>query len=205
MLFRPPAQTGYRLFCSRNFFQKIIKMKLLNRYYVMRHGESSANKAGIIISHPTTGINSYGLTSDGQKQVEDSINASSLCGKITKIYTSDFLRAYETAMIAANICGIKKTIPESLLRERYFGKFEGKESRNYSEVWLKDEKNPDNNDHGVESTSEVGKRMLKAVKNSEQKKSKRDYTPCFSWGPFADPYKRYKRKSSQSAQIDKIS
>ena len=77
--------------------------KLKNRYFIIRHGESKANVAHILLSHPKDGMASFGLSPKGKKQVKISVlknKKSKLLDSDVIIYSSDFLRAKETAEIA---------------------------------------------------------------------------------------------------------
>ena len=69
---------------------------LANRYFGLRHGQSSANLAGLIVSDPMRGTVGHGLTPAGRAQVEASISASNRLGSATLFLSSDFLRARET-------------------------------------------------------------------------------------------------------------
>ena len=84
--------------------------KLSNDYYALRHGQSKANIAKIISSDPIISTVEHGLTDVGKDQVYSS--ASKFCeeygkksdGKVqVAIYSSDFTRARETALIFANV------------------------------------------------------------------------------------------------------
>ncbi len=44
---------------------------LKNRYFALRHGESTANIAGIISSLPSTGTTTHGLTDKGRLQARE--------------------------------------------------------------------------------------------------------------------------------------
>ena len=44
-----------------------------NKYLIMRHGESEANVAGLIVSDPAIGCERYGLTELGRQQVLRSV------------------------------------------------------------------------------------------------------------------------------------
>ncbi len=50
---------------------------LRNPYFVFRHGYSKANAEGIIVSQPANGIDAYGLSDLGRKQVVDSLGTPS--------------------------------------------------------------------------------------------------------------------------------
>lgn len=140
-----------------------------NRYYIMRHGESEANVARLIVSDPKIGITRYGLTANGLEQVANSVKASNLEEKITMIYSSDFIRAKETAHIAASICRIETIYYTPLLRERFFGNHDGKDDSLYEAVWKEDSGNPDNRKDEVESPNQVKERVITLIKECEQK------------------------------------
>ena len=68
--------------------------------YLMRHGADPSDRYG--------GWSTYGLTEKGKEQVHGA--KSSLCDKgITQIYSSDLVRAKETAEIVANALSLEIT------------------------------------------------------------------------------------------------
>jgi probable phosphoglycerate mutase len=144
---------------------------LKNKYFLMRHGQSESNVMGILVTDPTNGINYYGLTELGKKQVEESILNNKLLDKDTIIYTSDFLRTKETAEIARKVLKAKPVKLEKKLRERYFGIFEKASVSNYAKVWAEDSKNPDSKKYGVESANELLERMTSIIPGLEKKYS----------------------------------
>ena len=146
--------------------------KLNNRYFIIRHGESKANVAGILLSHPKEGTVSFGLSKKGKKQVKDSISRSKknkLLGSDVIIYSSDFLRAKETAEIAKNLLGIKKINFNKNLRERYFGKLDKTDLSNITEAWKHDEKNANHKHKGIENPNQIIKRILSLINKLEKK------------------------------------
>jgi len=137
-----------------------------NRYYVMRHGESEANVAGIILSNPVVGIRRYGLTSRGRSQAETS--AQALVGEPpTVVVSSDFLRAWETAEIAARTFGVTTVDLAVELRERFFGAWDRLSSEHYQGVWDLDAVNADQTESGVESVVAVANRLSTLVNRLE--------------------------------------
>ena len=99
-----------------------------NKYFVMRHGESENNKINIYCSDPK--INH--LTEMGKVQVTKA--AQELQNKkITKIYSSPFLRTRETAEIVAEKIGLPKDniVYDDRLHEFEFGNFSGKLGKEY--------------------------------------------------------------------------
>lgn len=77
--------------------------KLKNRYFIIRHGESKANVAEIILSHPEEGMKeNYTLTAKGENQVRTSVEKVKYQGILdneTIIYSSPFSRCKKTAEI----------------------------------------------------------------------------------------------------------
>ncbi|MEW6525171.1 MAG: histidine phosphatase family protein [Spirochaetota bacterium] len=142
---------------------------LHNTYLCMRHAQSTANEKHIIISDPATGVSNYGLTQEGERQVLQAIVTTKEMQNITYIYTSDFLRAYQTAILVAKHCTNVPIIPDSRLRERYFGQFEGTNSENYHKVWDMDCKLEfDAACYDVEPIQAVARRMLSFLLDCEK-------------------------------------
>lgn len=135
-------------------------MKIFNKniYYIMRHGESEANKSHLIISDPKNGLNNYGLTSEGIEQIKKNISEFKEA-KIDLIYSSDFLRAKETAQKAAEILQIDDINYSPLLRERFFGDYEKMDDSNYNKIWEIDLEIPDVYPQNIESPVEVSFRL----------------------------------------------
>jgi glucosyl-3-phosphoglycerate phosphatase len=146
---------------------------LNNRYFALRHGRSEANEAGRIVSRPGEGTVKWGLTPLGRRQIEEGVRRSGL-GEETLIITSDFLRARETAALAAEILGCPLPREEERLRERYFGKYDGRDDSHYHRVWEQDEGNGDNREGDVESPEEVRTRIARLVADLEEEYRDRD-------------------------------
>jgi len=113
--------------------------RLANRYHAMRHGQSKANVAGVIVS----GIENdrrgdWGLSELGREQV---LAAARDCGlpPDTLICSSDFARARQTAEIVRERLGAPPVVVAAALRERCFGDLEGSATPNYARVWAADE------------------------------------------------------------------
>jgi probable phosphoglycerate mutase len=142
---------------------------LLNRYYAMRHGQSLANAAGIVVSSPENGIGGYGLSSLGRRQVAESIQNQDFLDSDTRIVSSDFLRARETAEIARGLLQADRPVQfDNRLRERFFGIHEGGDDSIYPGVWKLDRENPDHEQGNVESTSAVQRRVAGLIHELEQ-------------------------------------
>lgn len=145
------------------------KIPLKNRYFAMRHGQSEANVAGIIVSDPQIGCNQFGLTALGQQQVIKSASNTSKLNQDTLIISSDFLRAKNTAETTQKILNTLQPIQYSTaLRERFFGELNGKNDSQYQMVWDIDQQNPDHQKFNVESANQVVSRISALIMQLEQ-------------------------------------
>lgn len=147
--------------------------KYKNIYYGIRHGESEANTKGIIASSIKTQKN-IGLTLKGQNQVRASIRKNKAhFNQDTIIISSDFLRAYETALIVASELKIpSENIQKSVaLRERFFGDYDGKTNELYHIIWGKDPDNPAKSIKNAESVLQVLERIKELISELEKKYS----------------------------------
>lgn len=108
------------------------------KLYLVRHGESEANKKGIY-----SGFLDTKLTDKGESQARE-------CHKLLKhvnfdkVICSDLQRAYKTALMVSAI-DEKDLIVKEGLREMNFGRWEGlshkeilKNDKDYYEKWMKD-------------------------------------------------------------------
>lgn len=86
---------------------------------IVRHGQSMANLTNSFAGHWD-----IDLSLSGVKQALASAKYVSENYKIDKIYSSDLLRAYNTAKALADIIGLE-ICKDSMLREIYAGKWEG--------------------------------------------------------------------------------
>lgn len=135
--------------------------ELRNRYFLMRHGQSKANVAGIIVSSLARDAGGdYGLTDPGRDQVLASAAASGL-GEDTVICSSPFARARQTAEITREHLGAPPVTTEDALRERYFGDWDGTATANYDKVWADDQAG--RTGPGVEPAAEVLDRVTSLV------------------------------------------
>jgi len=117
--------------------------KLHNKYFILRHGESKANVAEIIISNMEDGIKEeYSLTEKGEDQVINSVtNAKNekLLHDQVIIYSSPFSRCKKTAQIAKEVMGVKNEIKiDDRLKERWFGNLDKTNIQNYQKIWSAD-------------------------------------------------------------------
>lgn len=136
-----------------------------NRYLLVRHGHSEANRQELIVSDPANGLRAFGLSPTGQRQLDD-VTSQWPHAVPTRIVHSDFLRTTQTARRLAERFNLALA-PESRLRERYFGAFEGESSEYYARVWQWDAADPDHSRQGVEAVSHVAARMQQVIRDWE--------------------------------------
>jgi len=144
---------------------------LRNRFFLLRHGRSEANEAGLIVSDPVRGAQSYGLTTQGSDQVETSVNTAAqvcLADSVLSVVSSPFLRAQETAQIAARIWALPSFETDDRLRERSCGRFEMAQDESYEQVWAQDRIDPEHRQGGVESVTDVWTRSCSLVQELDQ-------------------------------------
>jgi len=143
----------------------------LNRYFLLRHGESRALQEGLIVGELSHGKSAYGLTPKGRKEVATSILKAmedGLLKKVDLVISSPFLRTVETAEIAAKIIGAPIEIDDRL-GERGFGKLELTSIDNYAAVLDRDRASASHKEWGVESALEVLARAWKVIEDLEGK------------------------------------
>jgi broad specificity phosphatase PhoE len=139
-----------------------------NRYYGLRHGESAANVAGLVVSDPAIGITDYGLTPCGSTQATSAAEGHSQLGPKTLIYCSDFLRAQETATLASRTMSCGPPRLDARLRERFFGKWDMQPNTSYDTVWALDKEDPHQCQGQVESIAAVCARLRELVESLER-------------------------------------
>jgi probable phosphoglycerate mutase len=144
---------------------------LANEFFIMRHGQSEANSRHLICSSPGEGLESCGLTSEGERQAREAAGCSVFGARKIVVFSSDFLRARQTAEVVAEHVEAEQIVLTSLLRERFFGQYDKGDDSHYAEVWRADRGRPDNTDAGVESPTAVRRRALAAVRACEQELS----------------------------------
>ncbi len=144
---------------------------LKNRYFMMRHGQSLANEAGLIVSDPKNGVEGYGLSDKGKQQVQESVNyAQEIHGLNADllIVSSDFRRCKETAELVSAALGTANVELEPRLRERFFGTLELGPNTGYQQVWDQDEVNDQRGAFGAESAQDVLNRGLSVIHDLEE-------------------------------------
>ena len=155
-----------------NHFQGVDR--LTNTFSIMRHGQSKANVAGIIVSCiENDRRGDYGLSELGRKQALESARACEL-PRDTVIWSSDFSRARQTAEILRAHLDVPEVGLAEALRERCFGEWEGSATENYAQVWAADETDAAHARGGVEPVAAVLDRMTAFVVDLDRRYSGRD-------------------------------
>lgn len=137
--------------------------------WVLRHGESVANVAGLIVSVPgPRALEEVGLTSLGREQAR-AAGARALghgFGPDTRVVTSDFARARQTAEEFAAVLGAAAPTIDERLRERSFGAHDEGPATAYEIVWARDrDRTPQT--HEVEEVGGVAARVLAALRDAD--------------------------------------
>lgn len=145
-----------------------------NRFFIMRHGESVANKNGIITSHEDNALNDFGLTNHGAEQVMHTALQTRL-NQDALIVSSDYLRAKESAETMQDIiCASLEIRYDKRLRERNFGNLELQNSALYENVWQQDEVSSNVQLNKVETVNNILSRVLPLVDELNQTVSNQD-------------------------------
>jgi len=137
-------------------------MKLNNKYYILRHGQALSNVKGIASSWPEKFKNI--LTEKGKEIVEKVAETlKNTCAEqgrsINIIFTSDLLRAKQTAEIVGEIIKVKPENAEEL-REIDFGILNGKPLAEWEKYFNSQEEKINNAPQGAETYKEVSKRIF---------------------------------------------
>lgn len=146
--------------------------QLHNKYYLLRHGNSLANKKNIIVSNPVIGIKEYGLSTEGRNSI--SKNCKNIPYKKYIILSSPFKRTKETAIIISEELKIPDIEYNDNLRERFFGDFDMKDSKNYERIWEEDLTNTNHKKWNNESVHEVAIRLMSLIEDLEITYNDRD-------------------------------
>jgi len=185
---------------ARNMMPEIVdKMpdplpaNLKNHYYMLRHGQSTANIAEIISSSRSLAYSEkHGLTAFGYEQGKESANQlldilekeGAMSGQKVVFVSSPFARAKQTAeacmdglvdieenreRIEAMGLKIEDTIEiENGLMERYFGRLDADRIYTYAYVWPMDRIDVTHTAFDVESVAAVCARLSRVVDRCEE-------------------------------------
>jgi broad specificity phosphatase PhoE len=174
-----------------NKMPEALPQNLRNHYYLLRHGQSTANVAGVISSSRSLAYSEkHGLTLLGYEQGEESANhlldvlqaQGAQAGDKVLFVSSPFARARQTA--EACLDGLKgvdqnrrikglgleiewNIVLENRLMERYFGRLDDEAIETYAYVWPLDAFDVTHTAFGVESVAAVCTRLAQVVERLE--------------------------------------
>ncbi|ATG50978.1 histidine phosphatase family protein [Brachybacterium vulturis] len=137
---------------------------------MLRHGESTANVEGLIVSVPgPRALVEVGLTERGRAQARAAAReglAQGL-GPGTIVVSSDFARALQTAQEFAAGLGAAPPRVDERLRERRFGRHDEGPASAYQQIWQVDR---DRGTHqgGVEQVAAVAARVSAALSAADE-------------------------------------
>ncbi|WP_114854277.1 histidine phosphatase family protein [Brachybacterium sp. YJGR34] len=137
--------------------------------WVLRHGESTANVEGLIVSTPgPRAFTEVGLTPRGREQARRSAREAREqgLGPGTVVVTSDYARARETAEEFARGIGAAAPRVDPRLRERSFGAHDEGPADAYEQVWAVDRARGEHRDR-VEPVRQVAERVLEVLREAD--------------------------------------
>lgn len=137
----------------------------MNQLWVLRHGESTANVEGLIVSVPgPRALTEVGLTARGREQARQAARegfAQGL-GAETVVVASDFARALQTAEEFAAGLGAAPPRVDQRLRERSFGAHDEGPASAYEQIWQVDRERG-THEGEVEQVADVAARVSAAL------------------------------------------
>jgi len=140
-------------------------MKLFNNYFILRHGEAVSNKEDFVSCWPEKIKNP--LTSKGKKQIQKIILELKK-EKINLIFSSDVLRAKQTAQMTAKELGLKVSF-DKRLREINVGIFNGESIKEWNSYFVTRAEKFTKRAPGAENRRDIKKRMMDFIKDIDKK------------------------------------
>lgn len=137
---------------------------------VLRHGESTANVEGLIVSVPgPRALTEVGLTPLGRDQAREAgrLGAEQGLGPDTVVLSSDFARALQTAQEFAAALGAGPPRIDQRLRERSFGTHDEGPASAYDGIWRIDRARGAH-DGEVEQVAAVAARVLEVLREADE-------------------------------------
>lgn len=138
--------------------------------WVLRHGESTANVEGVIVSVPgPRALTDVGLTALGREQAQAAARwaLEQGLGADAVIISSDFARARQTAEVFADGIGAVAPRLDERLRERSFGTHDEGPASSYDLVWDVDRERGVHEDQ-VEAVAAVATRVDQVLREADE-------------------------------------
>lgn len=152
-----------------------------NKYFVMRHGETDKNVAGLVCTVKNSGSH---LTKKGEEDTK--INAEGLKDKnVDLVFVSPFNRTKETAKIVADVLSLKEDqiVFDDRLVEMNVKSYEGRTWEEYHKDFPKEVKYFDKAKEGDESYLDVKKRVADFIFEIEEKYKNKNILIITHGGP----------------------
>jgi broad specificity phosphatase PhoE len=154
-------------------------MKLNNKYFLLRHGQTIYQKEGREFNYPADSGAVLSLTEEGKEMIRNSAeNLKKICNdenfSIDLIFASPFLRTKQSAEIAGNILDIKEINYDERLVDIDLGEFMGKSMQESHNFYLGDKVTFNNKPKGGESWNDVLNRVKSFLDEVEQKYSNKN-------------------------------
>ncbi len=144
------------------------KIKLKNRYYILRHGRTEYQKGKSELTYPRKPINSVPLAEEGVAQVKRRGKEIKKLN-IDRIYSSDFLRTKQTAKIVKEEINFdKEIIFDKRLRDLDLGVWHHKNKKEFYKKFPINEEFFTTAPKKGESWSQVEERMINALKDIDE-------------------------------------
>lgn len=145
-------------------------MKLNNKYFLLRHGQTIYQKEGKEMNYPPDSGGWLTITDEGKEMIKNS--AEKLKTKsIDLIFASPYLRTKQSAEIVADILGVKEINYDNRLVDIDLGEFMGKSMQKSHDFYLGDKITFDNRPKGGESWDDILARVKSFLDEINQKYS----------------------------------
>ncbi len=138
--------------------------------WVLRHGQSLANVAGVIVSAPgPRAIIEVGLTELGREQARQAALGAARdhgMGPTVRLLSSDFARALQTAEEFGSVLQAPTPLVREGLRERFFGRYDEGPADAYERIWVLDHERAAQIDE-VEDVCAVAARVARVLTEAD--------------------------------------
>lgn len=143
-------------------------MKLNNKYFLLRHGQTIYQKSGSEINYDADNAEKLTLTEEGKEMIRVSVRKIKE-EEIDLIFSSPFLRAQQSSEIASKILGIEKINYDDRLGDTILGEFAGKSKSKYRAYFSEKRERFTKRPEGGENWEDALKRLGALIEELEQK------------------------------------
>lgn len=143
-------------------------MKLNNKYFLLRHGQTIYQKEGRKLNYEADSPQKLSITEEGKEMIKNSAEKLKK-EKIDLIFASPYLRAKQSAKIAADILGIEQINYDERLVDINLGEFAGQSKDKYTKFYTGKDKSLEKKAKGGESWGDVLERVKTFLDDVEKK------------------------------------